>query len=366
MESPVAGALGQRISYAQCWEDPAVLRDALAVGPEDDVLSVCSAGDNSFDLAIRGARSVTAIDLSRPQLALAELKLVATRRLPVQSLRSLLGFDDPGRRVWFYHHVRDDLGPDARAWWDAHEDVVREGICGAGRFERYLATFREKLLPWVHRRGTVDGMLACESLDAQKAFFAERWDTWRWRAMVRVFFSRAVMSRTGRSPEQFAHVEGAVSERFLERARHALTELPVADNFFVYWMLAGRFPDLERAHAYLSSDGHARLRAAADRIRFVHASLEAYLESVPPGSFSAFNYSDLFEYVPAEHHARLLELTARAARPGARIAYWNLLVPRFRPDALADRLERRTDEAARLLSRDRAFVYGGFQLEVVR
>ncbi|MGZ7066318.1 MAG: DUF3419 family protein, partial [Candidatus Aminicenantales bacterium] len=32
----------ERIRYAQCWEDPRVLEEALSVGPEDDVVSIAS------------------------------------------------------------------------------------------------------------------------------------------------------------------------------------------------------------------------------------------------------------------------------------------------------------------------------------
>jgi S-adenosylmethionine-diacylglycerol 3-amino-3-carboxypropyl transferase len=363
LKSPVSDSvLAREISYAQCWEDPAVLLDALVVGPEDDVLSVCSAGDNSFALAIAGARSVTCVDLSLPQLALAELKLAAARALPIQSFRALLGLDEPGRRVWFYHQVRDGLSETARRYWDAHEETIRLGLLGQGRFDRYIARFRETVLPWVHDDGVVRGMLACRTLEEQAAYFHERWDTWRWRGLFRIFFSRFVMARAGRSPEHFAQVEGSVSDRFLARSRHALTEIPVSTNFFAQLMLGGRFPDLEAAHPYLSTAGHARLRAVADRIRFVHAPLE---ELAGSETFSAFNYSNIFEYVSAEHHGRLLEATLARARPGARIAYWNLLVPRSRPASLADRLERREAESAALLARDRAFVYGGFNLEVV-
>lgn len=367
LQSPVADSvLAHGVSYAQCWEDPAVLLDALRVGPEDDVLSVASAGDNSFALAIAGARSVTCVDLSLPQLALVELKLAAVRELPVQSVRSFLGLGHFGRRVWFYHHLRPLLSERARAYWDRHEEQIRAGLLDQGRFERYLATFRGRLLPLVHGRDVVEGLLACRSIEEQRAFFETRWDSWRWRALFRVFFSRAVMARLGRSPEQFAQVEGTVADRFLERARHALTELPVADNFFVQWMLTGAWLDLERAHPYLSTEGHARLRAAADRIRLVHAPLEEVLETAEPGAFSAFNCSNVFEYVPAGHHARMLEGIVRAGRPGARVAYWNLLVDRHRPDAMAARLVRDEEAARRLLARDRAFVYGGFQIEVVQ
>ena len=59
--SDTAAALGQRISYAQVWEDPAILSEALNVGEDDRVLSVCSAGDNAFALAIDGAQKVVCV-----------------------------------------------------------------------------------------------------------------------------------------------------------------------------------------------------------------------------------------------------------------------------------------------------------------
>lgn len=359
-------ALEERVSYAQCWEDHRLLSEALAVGPEDDVLSICSAGDNAFALAIDGARSVTCLDLSGPQLALAELKLVAARSLPLSGFRSLLGLDDFGRRVWFYHQIRDALGPRARSWWDAHEVHIRLGLLGSGRFERYLETFRTRVLPVVHRRRTIEDFFDQPDLAAQRAFFAERWDSRRWRGLFRLFFSERLMAAMGRSPAHFRYVEGPVGEAFLRRAERVLTELPLDDNPYVQWMLRGRFADPERTHPYLSATGHAALGAAAEGLRFVEQDLEGFLEQCEPGSFSAFNYSNVFEYLSEAQHRRILELTARAARPGARIAYWNLLVPRSRPPELAGLIEVHPERSAALLARDRAFVYGAFHLETVK
>jgi S-adenosylmethionine-diacylglycerol 3-amino-3-carboxypropyl transferase len=357
--------LAGRISYSQCWEDPGLLSEALQVGPDDDVLSICSAGDNSFALAIDGAKSITAIDLSLPQLHLAELKLLAAREMPVESMRCLLGLDEPGRRVWFYHSIREGLSAPARAHWDAHEATIRKGISSSGRFERYFALFRTRLIPLVHRRSTVAALLATGPED-QAGFYDAHWNNWRWRGLFRLFFSEWFMARAGRSPAHFRYVDGPVAEAFLGRAGKALRDLPLDDNFFVQWMLTGSFRDLDRAHPFLGRAGHAKLGAAAERIRFVHQDLEGFLASCAPGSFSAFNYSNVFEYLSPAQHRRILELTLRVARPGARIAYWNLLVPRWRPDDMADVLTRHTDRASELFAKDRAFVYGGFQLESVR
>jgi hypothetical protein len=48
------------------------------------------------------------------------------------------------------------------------------------------------------------------------------------------------------------------------------------------------------------------------------------------------------------------------------MVYWNLLVPRARPAALADLIEVHDDEARALHQRDLAFVYGSFHVESVR
>ena len=61
----------------------------------------------------------------------------------------------------------------------------------------------------------------------------------------------------------------------------------------------------------------------------------------------------------------MLEAILRASRPGARLAYWNMLVPRRRPDALADRLVPLSDLAASLHAADRAFFYSAFVVEEV-
>lgn len=360
-------ALEGRISYAQVWEDPAVLSAALRIQPDDDVLSVCSAGDNAFALAIDGARSVTCIDLSRPQLALAELKLRAAQTMPLSGLQSMLGFDIGGNRVSLYRRrVRDHLSPDTRAWWDAHEPIIRAGIVHQGRYERYLATFQQRILPLIHRRRTIHGLLDLDDPAEQRAYFERHWNTRRWRGLFKLFFSQAVMSRRGRSKEQFAHVQGPVSAAFLKRAEHVLCNIPAHSNYFLHWYLTGRFPHLETAHPYLSSAGHALLAERADRFRFVVADVETFLRDCEPGSFSAFNYSNIFEYLDADTHRRILELTVRAARPGARICYWNLLVPRWRPDDLADRIDRDEPLAARLHAGDRSFVYGAVQVETIR
>ena len=354
------------LAYSQCWEDPAVLRAALRPGPDDDVLSICGAGDNAFALLGDDVRSVTCVDQSASQLAVAEFKLHAARLLPVESFRSALGLDALGRRVWFYHHVRPALGPRARGFLDGHEDLVREGLMGAGRFEAGLRRFREQVLARIHPTERIERMLQLDDPVRQAEMYCNEWDSLRWRGLFRVAFDRRVMSRRGRAAGALDAVSDTGPARMHARAARVLCSLPAASNFFLQWYLAGRYPDLERGPPYLTTPGHAAVQARCDRVRFLHGDLLSVLRGCADDSFSAFNLSNIFEYMDEDETRTVLEEVARVGRSGARICYWNLLVPRHRPADLADRIDRDASLGAALLGHDRAFVYGAVQVERVR
>jgi len=354
-----------RLAYAQCWEDPGVLRQALRVGPDDDVLSICGAGDNAFALLLDAPRSITCVDHSAAQLALAELKLEAARQLPVHSFRSALGLDALGRRVWFYHHLRPSLGPRARAFFDDHEGHIRAGLLGAGGFERGLQRFREQVLSRIHPPDRIDRMLSLDDVRQQGALYAAEWDTLRWRGLFRVAFDRRLMARRGRASGALDALGDSVPATMHARAARILCTLPAASNFFLQWYLRGHYPDPELGPPYLTTAGHAAMQERGGRVRFLLGGLLDVLRGCPDDAFSAFNLSNIFEYMDEEETRVLLTEIARVGRPGARLCYWNLLVPRHRPESMAHRLERDVGLAAALLEQDRAFAYGAVQVEVV-
>ena len=184
--------------------------------------------------------------------------------------------------------------------------------------------------------------------------------------MVRMLFSQAVMNRAGLLAPQRRRMDGPNRHTFLARTHHAFTEIPLRANPFLQWMLLGSYRNVENGHPYLSQEGHAALADAADSIRFVHGDLLGHLKRCAPGTYTAFNLSTVPDYLSEEATTDLLNACVCASGSGARLAYWNLLVDRHRPEHMADVLDRHQDRAADLLRIDRAFVYGGLQLETVR
>ena len=227
------------IRYAQAWEDADVMLAGLDVRPGDVCVSIASAGDNTLALLTKNPSRVIALDLSAAQLACLELRVAAYRTLTHAELLELVGSRPSDRRPELYARCRSLLSVRARELWDGRPADIRRGIGGAGKFEKYLALFRRAVLPLVHRRATVMELLRPKTADTRRLFYDTRWNTWRWRLVFRLFFSRFVMARLGRDPECFHYVTTPVADAVLERTRHALTELDPSANPYIHWILTG-------------------------------------------------------------------------------------------------------------------------------
>jgi S-adenosylmethionine-diacylglycerol 3-amino-3-carboxypropyl transferase len=349
------------VAYAQCWEDADVLLAALEVRPGQRCLSIASAGDNTLALLAAAPASVVAVDLNPAQIACLELRVAAYRELDHAAMLELLGSKPSARRPALYRRCRSLLSAWARAYWDAREGDIEHGAASCGRFERYLALFRERVLPLIHPRRRVERLLRGGTREEREAFYASEWDTLAWRTTFRLFFSRAVMGLAGRDRAYFRYAQGCVAERLLGRVRHACTALDPADNPYLQWILTGFHP--AALPFALRAENFEAIRANLDRLQWRCARLEDVLATADGDGFDRCNLSDAFEYMAPEHYEQTLRLILRAARPRCRLAYWNLLVPRRRPAVLGGELRSLDAEAARLHASDKAFFYGDFVLE---
>lgn len=352
------------IRYAQCWEDADVLTAALDVKPEGRYLSIASAGDNSFAMLAAGAGQVVAVDMNPAQLACVELRRAAYQVLNWEEFLQFLGSRECPDRERHYAKCRDVLPGEVREFWDARPEVIAAGHGGAGKFERYFGLFRSRILPLVHARRKVTSLLEQRSPEARAAFYRNSWNTWRWRALFRVFFSRFVMGRLGRDPRFFKYVEGSVAGRILERTRHALESLDPSANPYLHWILTGTHG--AALPVALREDHYELIRRRLDRLVVFQGSIEQYLTAHREVRFDGFNLSDIFEYMSEASMADLYGALLRASNPGARLVYWNMLAPRSCPEIFASQVVSHGEQAAALLLRDQAWFYSALRIEEVR
>jgi S-adenosylmethionine-diacylglycerol 3-amino-3-carboxypropyl transferase len=321
---------------------------------------VASAGDNALALLALDPAEVVAVDRSAAQLACLELRMAAIRRLEEAGLLAFLGVTPARDRLGLYRELRADLSPAAQAFWDASPRRVERGIIHAGRFERYLDLFRRWLLPLIHSRAKVRSLLEPRSRAERERFYDDEWNTWRWRALFRLFFSRAVMARLGRDPTFFAHVEGSVAEALLARTRRALTTLPTDSNPYLARVVTGTYPPKARPR-YLRSEQLPVIRARLDRLR----CLEGALPGAAEGRYHGFNLSDIFEYMGADEFEQCYSALVDHASSGARIVYWNMMVRRRCPPRAADRACSLEPVAGELHARDKVWFYRSLEVDEV-
>ncbi|MBD3246684.1 MAG: DUF3419 family protein [Candidatus Omnitrophica bacterium] len=343
------------IRYANCWEDADVLLPALRVSSGGRYLSIGSAGDNTFALLAAYPDRVVAVDINPAQLACIYLRRAAFASLSHEELLRFLGVSPDDDRLSLYLKIKKELPAAACHFWDCRRGLIRQGVIHAGKFEGYFRFFRTRVLPLIHSRRTVARLFEPAGQKQRIAFYRGTWNTFRWRLLFRLFFSRRVMGLLGRDPEFFQYVETDVAGRIFARAEYALTVLPTSENPYLEYILTGNF---RRALPYYLRPEHFdSIRANLDKLEVLQGNLAQVFTARSKDRFDGFNLSDIFEYMSYEQYTAELRRILRAAAPGARLVYWNMLADRARADEFADRIRFLDEEAKRLHQQDKAFFY---------
>ena len=353
------------IRYANCWEDPRLLLRAADLRGKR-CLSIASGGDNSFSLLSASPREVVAFDLNPVQLELCELKAAAFAALDHDEFLQFLGFrpSERDRAAVYREKIRPRLSLPSGGCFDRNPALLRAGVIHAGKFERYFRIFRRFVLPFAHSRRTVAELLREKDAESRRKFYRERWDTPAFRAIYRVFFNRFVMGRLGRDPEFFRYVEAkAISGMLKRQTDYALSELPTHDNPYLHYIMSSDFgPALPH---YARPENFDAIRANLGRIRFVRGT-PGSLAAEGGSPFDFFNLSDIFEYMDDSLCRQCADSLFRLAAPGARVAYFNMLVPRSLAALAPEKFAAHDDEAAALFADNRAFFYRAFRLDTAR
>lgn len=355
----LAGARNDRLFFAQVREDPRVEIAALAPRASDRVVVVTSGGCTALSLLAAGAGEVHAVDLNCTQNHIADLKFAAVRGLERRTAIAFLGgLPASGEeRAVAYGAVRSELTPAAREYWDRRRSAIRRGVLNAGVSERFIALVSWLLRHVVVTPDGVDRLLSCRTLDEQRTLFAREWDTRRWRWLFAALLNRWAMSRAY-DPAFFAHVGRAdFAEHFRRLAEHALTDVPVADNYFVHQMLTGRYPvdHPDGVPPYLSEAGTRVVASIRRRFTLVDGSVSAYLRTLPDRSVNGIALSNVAEWMtPAEVRGLFAEVE-RVAAPGARVVFRNFVGWTEVPTACT-RLVEDAPFGAALIWRDRSVV----------
>ncbi|MES2178362.1 MAG: DUF3419 family protein [Gemmatimonadota bacterium] len=349
-------AMDGRLFFAQVREDAAAEVEALRPSDGETVVIVSSGGCTALSVLAAGAGHVVAVDRNATQHHLVELK-VAAASCGGHDAVGFLGAQPMKRRARIYADLRTSLTSQARAYWDQRLVDIERGVLSVGVSERFIAAVVTALRLGVHSQRRIARLLSCETVDAQRELFATEWNTWRWRALFAVLCNRVAFRRTYPA-EFFANVENpSFAKHFRSLAEHALTDLPVRDNYFLHQMLTGRYPvDVPNGvPMYLSGEGCAAVACGAHRLSLIDGGMTEALSMRPSASVHGFALSNICEWMTPVQIDALFHEVLRTAAPGARLVYRNFVGWTPLP-AWCERILPDDALSARLTASDRSVV----------
>jgi len=349
------GARDDRLYFAQVREDPALEIEALRLGSAETAVVVSSGGCTALSLLSRSAGQVIGVDLNRSQNHLVELKVAAVRALDRDGAVGFLGGSPATTRSRWesFLTLQPLLSRGARRYWERHADWIRAGVIRCGVSERFIRTVLTAVRAAVWPRARVDALLACRTLEEQRAFFSGRWNTRRWRWLFSLLLNRFVFRRTY-DPAFYTFATESFPQHFRRLAERTLTEIPVRSNYFLHQMLTECYPCAEVAPPYLTPAGHAALRDAHRRLQLVDGAVEELLRRTPDRSVHAFALSNICEWLAPDAVGRLFSEVVRTAVPGARVIFRNFVGATEVPTGLRHRLLEDVERGTSLTLQDRS------------
>jgi len=340
------GAVDGKLFFAQVREDPVLEIEALKAGPADTVVVVSSGGCTALSLLAAGAGNVVAVDLSRAQNSMVEIKATAVDQLSRTQALAFLGAAPAqgAARAETYQRLREQLTPEARVYWDARPRAVKAGVLASGVTEHFLRGVVAVIRTTIHPPSRIRRLLSCRTLEEQRTLYYQEWNSRRWRLLFKVMLNRAVFRRTY-DPAFFANVENpSFPDHFHQVAEHGLTNVPVADNYFLHYMLTGSYPKdvLGGVPPYLAEGTEAALADLDERLLLIDGSYLDYLKTCPDASVNGFALSNICEWLEPAQIDELMGEIVRTAAPGARMVFrnfvgWTEIPSRWRSDIVEDR-----------------------------
>ena len=358
--------------YNQCWEDPAVDRAALGLGPLDRVLVITSAGCNALDYTLSGAR-IVAVDANPRQNHLLELKLAGIRRLAFEEFFALFGDGGSERAGDIYQELRPALPALARHFWDRRIGMFVPSRARGGSFyyagtSGLVALGVRRYLERSGARNIVDRILAATTIAEQIELYRNGLRPALFQPLfLRLARTTGVLSFLGVPKAQRHLVESHDGgfAGFLDACFERVFSVALLrDNYFWLAYLTGRYTR-DACPEYLRRESFEKLKAGLiDNVAVRTATVadELAREQEP---FSAFVLLDHMDWLARRHEqleAEWRQIRARAAI-GARIIFRSGATDAtFLPETVHRALRFDFARAAALHRLDRVGTYGSFHL----
>lgn len=347
-----------KLIYTVNWEDPESDHKALEIQPGDTVMTITSGACNTLGFLAFDPQIIHTVDINPSQAYVLELKIAAMKHLEYQEFVRFLGLAPSDDRLEIYGRLRYLLSPKAAKFWDDHRTIIQEGFLFQGRYD-YFVNIVGKLIRLIMGKSRIERLFEERDLEQQRAYYDRYMDIHRARLVFYLFYNKHVLARMGLKADYFQFDDGSHSfaGSFHNKFRKVVHDIPIQGNYFLYVYLMGRYRSLMEVPDYLKEDHFEVIRKRLDRIRLHTGDAKIWLASMPADTFNCLSLSNICELMSLDDTRRMFQETLRTAKPGARVCFRNLILPREVPLELRPNIRKDELLSKELMNSDRSFVY---------
>jgi S-adenosylmethionine-diacylglycerol 3-amino-3-carboxypropyl transferase len=309
----------QRPLFSYATEDFAVLEAGFPTPLRERVLCICSGGDTMLNLLAIGARHVTVVDNSFPQLALARVKLMGLRRLSQEQFHALLGLPSAATPIAAFAAIRDSLPDSDQRYWKT-TGFLRNGALWCGSLARYF-TLARRLLKIVVGAERLNRLVVIRDELKLDEFVKELFSLWRFRLLLRILLQPYILNCFYPQKGWTTLDESLSPQSFcLTKLKALLRKNCLSDNPVVYPYLNGSFPEkLWPPYFRIGEAGHS-LEA---EVEFWEGDLRDAVTVFNTHSFTGFALCNVIDWLRIDEMETLMDRLRCIAAPNAMILMYS-------------------------------------------
>lgn len=310
------------IHYSNCHEDFLLLKKYLKPGTET-ILSVASGLDNSLSFLVQDNVKVFAFDFNPSQVYLGKLKIAAIENFSYEKMLEFAGVSDFSKgdranRINLYKELCPSLAQDVKNYFDSHLFLIEEGLVNCGRFEQYFHLFRKKVFPLTCRNKNIIAFAKAETIEQQREIYKEKINTWRFKLMFRIFFSKKMMAALGRDKAFFKYSKDNLPKILKKRVDTGFNNCLNKKNPYYGYVLNSFYPELP---FYLQKENFLKIKANIKNITIYEKTFDEMLNR----EYDFMNLSDIFEYMKEDSMEEYSTLVKEHLSAKGTVAFWNMM-----------------------------------------
>lgn len=376
--------------YNQIWEDPRVDIKALKLDDTSRVLTISSGGCNALNYLLENPASVKAVDLNSNHIYFLNLKRAAIKHLmDHKEFFDLFGYGKSENAGEIYKRsIAQNLDKGARRFWEAR--TISGHLTGRSRigyFEKggiYEHSRNGYFLRAFHRFANLlgfkpDEVLKAQSREEQIRLYEEFTEPFFDSFLIRTVGKMPVtLFGLGIPPQQYEELkkdldkDGTILDIYRARARKLAVGYPIDENYFAWQAFGRRYDTVNRKALpeYLKKVNFEPLKAGISKLETRVGSVTEEIRLNEYGRFNRFVFLDAQDWMDASAIEELWNLIAEKSEPGARVIFRTAgkrsPIEDALPEALLQKFDYLKKESETLFEEDRASIYGGFHLYVLK